>query len=111
MGTTDTVGRPMVVHLVDEDIYLQLTFKSWTDGAGLGGGGFSYVRSTPAGTPAHRTTTVWTGEEITFTKNDFGDYTPRTNKTESATRFGSLARIRLGSTMPLLRRRSIKRPM
>ena len=48
--TTEIVDRPLVVHLIDDDIYFQLTFKSWTDGGGLGGGGFSYVRSTPEGT-------------------------------------------------------------
>ena len=39
-----TVGRDAVVHLVAEDIYLDLKFTAWC-GAG-GGGGFSYVRST-----------------------------------------------------------------
>ena len=39
-----TVGRNAVVHLIAEDIYLDLRFTSWS-GAG-GGGGFSYVRST-----------------------------------------------------------------
>lgn len=39
-----TVGRDAVVHLLAEDIYLDLKFTSWS-GAG-GGGGFSYVRST-----------------------------------------------------------------
>jgi len=39
-----TVGRDAVVHLIAEDIYLDLRFTSWS-GAG-GGGGFSYVRST-----------------------------------------------------------------
>jgi hypothetical protein len=38
----DTVGRDAVVHLIDEDIYLDLKFTSW----GGSGGGFSYVRST-----------------------------------------------------------------
>ena len=38
------VGRDAVVHLVAEDIYLDLRFTAWS-GAG-GGGGFSYVRST-----------------------------------------------------------------
>ena len=39
-----TVGRDAVVHLVAEDIYLDLKFTAWS-GSG-GGGGFSYVRST-----------------------------------------------------------------
>lgn len=38
----DTVGRDAVVHLLSEDIYLDLKFTSW----GGSGGTFSYVRST-----------------------------------------------------------------
>ena len=72
---TDTIGRPLVVHLVEEDIYLQLTFTSWTDGSGLGGGGFSYVRSTPPGTEVERRMTLWTGPETFFRKDNYGDYT------------------------------------
>ena len=34
-----------VVHLVTDDIYIDITFLSWTSGGG--GGGFSYQRSTP----------------------------------------------------------------
>ncbi len=36
------VGRAGVMHLVDEDIYLDITFLSWDVGAG----GYSYSRST-----------------------------------------------------------------
>ena len=36
---------PGVVHLIDNDIYLDIRFTSWT--LGPGGGGFSYIRSTP----------------------------------------------------------------
>lgn len=43
---TNLVGHPLVVHLISEDIYLDLTYNSWTDG---GGGGFSYTRSTDSG--------------------------------------------------------------
>jgi hypothetical protein len=39
----DTVGRDAVVHLLSDDIYLDLKFTSW---GGSSGGGFSYVRST-----------------------------------------------------------------
>lgn len=40
-------GGPItfVVHLVNEDIYLTLTFSSWGD---FGSGGFAYIRSTPS---------------------------------------------------------------
>ncbi len=43
-GPPNTVGVSAVVHLVSDDIYLSVTFKSW----GGAGGGFSYARSTPA---------------------------------------------------------------
>lgn len=43
------VDRPMVVHLVDDDIYLDLMFTEW---GGLGqGANFTYVRSTPIPEP------------------------------------------------------------
>ena len=45
------VGKDAVLHLISDDIYLALRFESWTSGdpeLGDGGGGFSYVRSTPS---------------------------------------------------------------
>jgi len=42
------VGNPMVVHLVNEDIYLSLTFSQWPQN----GGYFAYTRSTPAPPPS-----------------------------------------------------------
>lgn len=36
------VGRPAVLHLISEGIYLDITFNAWSVGAG----GFSYTRST-----------------------------------------------------------------
>jgi hypothetical protein len=36
---------PGVLHLISSDIYLDITFTSWTKE--VGGGGFSYLRSTP----------------------------------------------------------------
>ncbi len=41
------VGQSAVVHLINSDIYLALTFTSW----GGNGGGFSYERSTPLAVP------------------------------------------------------------
>ena len=38
-------GNPIVLHLIDEDIYIDVTFLSWSSGGS--GGGFSYERSTP----------------------------------------------------------------
>lgn len=42
-GPPNTVGTNAVVHLISEDIYLDLQFTSWPLG-----GGFSYIRSTPS---------------------------------------------------------------
>ncbi len=46
-GPPSTVGTNAVVHLIAEDIYLDLEFTSWPVGAG-----FSYIRSTPGVAPA-----------------------------------------------------------
>lgn len=40
------VGYPMVLHLITDNIYIDLTYDSWTAG---GGGGFSYTRSSDPG--------------------------------------------------------------
>ncbi len=37
------VGNPMVVHLINEDVYLSLTFSQWPQHGGF----FAYTRSTP----------------------------------------------------------------
>ncbi len=44
-------GRNMVIHLITDDIYIDIKFLSWTPGGGdtSGLGGFSYERSTPNG--------------------------------------------------------------
>lgn len=42
------VGEEMVVHLITDDIYMDIVFTSWSSGNGQGGttgGGLSYVRS------------------------------------------------------------------
>ena len=51
-GPPATVGVPAVVHLISEDIYLNLQFTSW----GGTSGGFAYQRATP--TPANLPPTV-----------------------------------------------------
>jgi hypothetical protein len=46
------VGKDMVVHLITENIYIDIKFTSWTAGSGPGssnGGGFTYRRSTDPG--------------------------------------------------------------
>jgi hypothetical protein len=50
-----TVGLNAVVHLVAEDIYVDIRFDSW--GAGLSGGAFSYHRAVdPGATPTEQGT-------------------------------------------------------
>ena len=39
----DVVGKDLVIHLLDDDVYLSIKFKSWSQGQK---GGFSYERST-----------------------------------------------------------------
>lgn len=43
-GVKPPIGPNLVLHLISENIYLDIRILSWTDG---GGGGFSYSRSTP----------------------------------------------------------------
>ena len=44
----DVPGESFVLHLTEENIYIDLTFLSWAVGHDSGGG-FSYERSTPGG--------------------------------------------------------------
>ena len=43
-GPITTVGKPAVVHLISEDIYLSVDFTYW----GIRNSGFAYERSTPS---------------------------------------------------------------
>ena len=43
-GPPNTVGTNAVLHLISEDIYIDIKFTAWASG-----GGFAYQRSTPAG--------------------------------------------------------------
>ena len=52
------VGTTFVVHLTNEDIYLQLTLTSWGGAFMSGDRSFSYTRSTPAVTPPTPTVTI-----------------------------------------------------
>ena len=40
------LNQDMVLHLLTDDIYIDLKFTSWFSGQGQGGGGFTYERST-----------------------------------------------------------------
>ncbi len=52
----EEVGVPKVLHLITEDIYIDLVFTAWGQGGGGSGGGsgglFAYRRSTEGGTTA-----------------------------------------------------------
>lgn len=43
---TSTVDQDMVLHLITDDIYIDIKFLSWSVGRQGGNGGFSYERST-----------------------------------------------------------------
>src|SRR6267378_3474254 len=47
-GPPSTLNRDAVLHLKTNDIYLSIKFVAWSNGHLEPGGGFSYVRSTPA---------------------------------------------------------------
>ena len=49
IGNNAVLAGPGVLHLISNDIYLDIKFESWTQGGG--GGGFSYTRSTPVEAP------------------------------------------------------------
>ena len=55
-------GQEAVLHLVSDDIYLAITFKSW---GRQSGGGFSYTRSTARHLPAPPRLTAKTPFELT----------------------------------------------
>jgi hypothetical protein len=50
VGRNVVAFGPGVLHLISDDIYLDIRFTSWTTGD-EGGGGFSYIRSTPDQSP------------------------------------------------------------
>ena len=52
-----SVGRDAVVHLIAEDIYIDIKFTSW----GVGNGGFAYERSTPSSSQPPATSTSYQG--------------------------------------------------
>ena len=43
----DLIGQNVVLHLISDDIFIDLSFTSWASGGQGGQGGFSYDRSTP----------------------------------------------------------------
>jgi hypothetical protein len=57
-----SVNQAAVVHLISDDIYVSLTFRSWSSGGT--GGGFSYDRSTPGSGPPPPPAPAITGATI-----------------------------------------------
>lgn len=51
----NTVGVDAVVHLISDDVYLDIRFESWVLGDEEGGGGFAYRRASDP-TPVRETT-------------------------------------------------------
>ena len=54
-----TVGVDAVVHLISEDIYVDIRFESWSEGGT--GGGFAYSRAIPDAE-------IWSGLDLFFEK-------------------------------------------
>jgi len=52
-NTPGIVGVDAVIHLISENIYIDIKFTAWTSGAS--GGGFAYERSTPPPVPVELT--------------------------------------------------------
>lgn len=71
------VGQDAVVHLISENIYIDIKFCGWTQSAG--GGGFIYQRSTPNGTIVPETI-ILDGPIVSFSKADYADYTLEENQ-------------------------------
>ncbi|MFH2091120.1 MAG: hypothetical protein ABIJ31_02045 [Pseudomonadota bacterium] len=78
--TPDIVNVPAVVHLIAEDIYLDIMFTAWTSGGNTtyGGGGFTYTRTTI--NPSSPDEQIFTGPSITFNKPNFSDWTDPANQ-------------------------------
>ena len=71
---TSLLGLDMVVHLISDDIYIDIKFISWSTGDGSGngsGGGFSYTRSTDQ---SIRLTEVGTSQNIVLFPNPAKDH-------------------------------------
>ncbi len=51
IGRNAVAYGPGVVHLISDDIYIDIKFTSWSPGQREDGVGFSYVRSTPGSAP------------------------------------------------------------
>ncbi|MCP4520898.1 MAG: T9SS type A sorting domain-containing protein [Cytophagales bacterium] len=78
-GGSAVSSGDLVLHLIEDDIYIDIKFTAWSSGNGDGEGGpggFSYERSTPAA----KEPVFWTGPKITFTKADNADHTLAENQ-------------------------------
>lgn len=71
----EAVDENMVLFLESDSIYIDIKFTSWKSGQDGGGGGFSYERST-----GDISETMWTGPKMTFTKDNFADWSQKENQ-------------------------------
>lgn len=81
------IGIPLVLHLISDNLYLDVTLTSWT--GGNNGGGFSYTRSTlnqfstvvnDNNEITYEDLNIWTGNPITFEKLDYADFNLEQNQ-------------------------------
>lgn len=89
------VGNPLVCHLIAEDIYMQLTFNSWTPGTNQS---FSYTRTTLSTLPVllseftgHKTGNMNVLNWTSSTENNFSHY--NIQRSGNGTDFITLGRV------------------
>jgi hypothetical protein len=89
------VGNPLVCHLIAEDIYLQLTFNSWSPGTN---GSFSYTRTTSPTLPVllsrfsgYKSGSMHTLAWTSSTENNFSHY--NIQRSANGTDFITLGRV------------------
>jgi hypothetical protein len=89
------VGIPIVCHLLTENIYLQLTFNSWTPGTN---GNFSYTRTTGSALPVllseftgHKTANINVLNWTSSTENNLSHY--NIQRSANGTAFITLGRM------------------
>jgi hypothetical protein len=94
-GPTGWIGTPIVCHLLAENIYLQITFNSWTPGTN---GSFSYTRTTGSTLPVliseftgHKTGSMNVLNWTSSTENNFSHY--NIQRSINGTDFITLGRV------------------
>lgn len=92
------VNRPMVVHLIQENIYLQLTFTYWQ---ATGGGNFTYTRTTTGcGSSSLTNVTICQGQSYTFNGVSYNTAGTYKKTLTNAAGCDSIATLNLSLTSP-----------